>query len=311
MTPTKTEETPISATETRVSSPGALIRQARERLRMTPEDLAAATKLARHQIESLERDDFNAFAEPVYVRGYYRKCAKILALSEHELLDAYQARVSPKRSDPPSKLRLASGTELGSTSRLPLPMAVAAAVMAVILSVFAWNFIKSPDELAPLPLPVETPVVQPQASPEDAAAEEPSAASALTPTLPTITPDSASTLPVSEAPALQPAPAAAETAGAATAAQASNGAAKPAAAPLNLSFAITSWARVDDANGKTLLNALMRAGENKTLNGKPPYMVFLGNAPGVKVEYNGKNVDFSKTVADNLTARFKVPAGNP
>ena len=76
-----------------------------------------------------------------------------------------------------------------------------------------------------------------------------------------------------------------------------------------LSFTITSWARVDDASGKTLLNALMRAGDKKTLNGKLPYAVFLGNAPGVKVEYNGKNVDFSKTVADNLTARFKVPAG--
>jgi cytoskeleton protein RodZ len=139
------------------SSPGAIIREARTRARMSVEELAAATKLARPTLEALERDDFNALQEAVYVRGYYRKCAKILGLNEAELVAVYQNRVVPKRPDPPAKLRLASGTEIGEVNRLPVPMAVVSAAAAVVIGILLWNLFKTPGDSTPvIPLPEQS-----------------------------------------------------------------------------------------------------------------------------------------------------------
>ena len=101
-------------------SPGALIRQGRERMNLSLDDLAGVTKLSYNKLEALERDDYSALLEPVYVRGYYRKCAKVLNLSEKALLDAYKNRVAPKQ--PEAQLRRRLGLESGYERRwYPLP----------------------------------------------------------------------------------------------------------------------------------------------------------------------------------------------
>jgi cytoskeleton protein RodZ len=51
----------------------------------------------------------------------------------------------------------------------------------------------------------------------------------------------------------------------------------------------------------------MRAGETQSLSGAAPLSVFLGNAPGVKVEFEGKTFDTKKSTRDNNTARFTLP----
>ena len=69
-----------------------MIREARERTHLSLDDMAAHTKLARATLEALERDDYGALLEPVYVRGYYRKCAKVLEMDEAQLIAAYNAQ---------------------------------------------------------------------------------------------------------------------------------------------------------------------------------------------------------------------------
>jgi cytoskeleton protein RodZ len=71
---TSYEETPLSGSK----GPGRLVREARERARLSTEDLAAQIKLARNTLDAIERDDFAQLNEPVYVRGYYRKLSKVL-----------------------------------------------------------------------------------------------------------------------------------------------------------------------------------------------------------------------------------------
>ncbi|HKY90026.1 MAG TPA: helix-turn-helix domain-containing protein, partial [Nevskiaceae bacterium] len=100
-------------------SPGEAIRVARERARLSLDELAARTRLSRPVLEALEKDAFEQLLEPVYVRGYYRKCAKVLDLAEQPLIDAYQAMYTPPPTVAPQRLRLASGGELGESSRLP------------------------------------------------------------------------------------------------------------------------------------------------------------------------------------------------
>lgn len=322
-------------------SPGALIRRARERARMAPEELAAQTKLGRSALDALERDDFNTLMEPVYVRGYYRKCAKVLDVSERELLDAYEARVAPRSPSLPSKLRLASGTELGTGSRLPIPLAAVGAVAAVIICALIWFARGEPNNSVPPAVSAKAdamtpeatqhvPVVVPVTEPVQTTAPvglEPVPAKPLAVPAPVVAPAApapaainlsapppslmapATPVPVSAAPAVANAPAqpAKPVALAAPAPVVAAAPTKPVSgSTVALSFSITSWARVDDANGKTLLNGLMRAGDKQTLSGSAPFTVFLGNAPGVRADLNGKSVDLTKYTAANNTARFSL-----
>src|SRR3546814_14083788 len=111
---------------------------ARQAQHLSVDDLAGQTKLARTTVEALERDDFGALLEPVYVRGYYRKCAKVLGVDEKALIEAYSSRVAQRVPQAPTKLRLASGSELGASSRLPMAMAMLFVIIANVVCAFLW-----------------------------------------------------------------------------------------------------------------------------------------------------------------------------
>jgi cytoskeleton protein RodZ len=304
-------------------SPGVMIRRARERARLSTEELAAQIKLSRSTLEALERDDFKVLVEPVYVRGYYRKCAKLLSISEKELVDAYQARVAPRAPEAPSKLRLASGTELGSGNRLPVWLATLAAIAAVIICAFIW-FARGESSRVPPAVAAKVEAMTPEEDKTDADADADAAPAATTAEPATAAPASAAATTAAIPPQLAAAPAASQAPAAVPPAVASAAttpapvkvapAPAPAAAAsgsIALRFTVTSWARVDDAAGKTLLNGLVRAGEKQTLSGAAPFAVFLGNATGVNVDINGKPVDLPKYTAQNNTARFTLGAGTP
>jgi cytoskeleton protein RodZ len=330
MTPELTEEqqgvenAPTTSPESTRSSPGTLIRRARERVRMTPEELAGQTKLTRGTLEALERDDFKVLMEPVYVRGYYRKCAKVLGIAEKDLVDSYEAMVAPRAPEAPAKLRLASGSELGSGSRLPLALAAGAALIAVIVLSLIWFARGEVNQAPTLPEVAKVEVTVPVENKTEVTATDPATATdAAVVTTPAVTVPPATVPPA--LPALTAPVAAAPVVVAPVAPAITKPAAPPAApvvphaapsttpavvsvgnASLTLRFNITSWARVDDANGKTLVNGLVRAGEKQTLTAPAPFAVFLGNAPGVSVDINGKMIDLGKYTAQNNTARFSA-----
>jgi cytoskeleton protein RodZ len=76
---------------------------------------------------------------------------------------------------------------------------------------------------------------------------------------------------------------------------------------LVLGFASTSWVRVEDVSGKVLLSGVVQGGDRETVSGRPPYSLFLGNAPGVTVEYQGRPIDLRPYTKSNDTARLNVP----
>jgi cytoskeleton protein RodZ len=252
--------------------------------------------------------------EPVYVRGYYRKCAKVLGIAEKDLVDAYEAVVAPRAPEAPAKLRLASGSELGSGSRLPLALAMGAALIAVVVLSLIWFARGEVNHVPTLPEAAKVDATTPVENKTEATVADPAASGAPAATTPDVSVTPAA-VPVVPAPATTPAPAVAVAPAPAAVAPVAPRAAAPGTAPavtsvgtasLTLRFNITSWARVDDASGKTLLNGLIRAGEKQTWTGPAPFAVFLGNAPGVTVDVNGKVIDLTKYTAQNNTARFSA-----
>lgn len=278
-------------------SPGALIRQAREAAKMSLDELASHTKLARATLDAIERDNYDALLEPVYVRGYYRKCAKVLNIEEPRLLAAYEKRVHPKAPAPPARLRLATGSE-GFGGRGWRGMAILV-VIVVIAGVAAWYLrqMRPASVLPPVDLPA--PTSTPAPSSESGASGSTTGPSAID-----VAPASA------PLPATTPAADAGTPAAPTSEVSATPESSDPAAAgetKLYLNFVSISWARIEDAEGRVLLNRVVQGGERQTFDGKPPYSVFLGNAPGVEVSYQGKSIDFKHLIRDSATARFTVP----
>ncbi|MBI2383256.1 MAG: helix-turn-helix domain-containing protein [Gammaproteobacteria bacterium] len=288
-------------------SPGATIRRTRERAGLSLEDLAAQMKLAKNTLDALERDDFDQLKEPVYVRGYYRKCAKVLPVSEQELIAAYEARVKPKAPPTPNRIILAGGVSSGVRKSRLKPGIAVAVVVAVAIGFLAWN--------ADRGAPVVAPTVEPALEAEPAEDLAPETDAEPLPSMPAASAPAATAKPVAPvaAPAA-PAPAAKTPAAAAPtpAIQSPGSSAAPKAAgvpatQLVVGFEQPSWVRVEDSRNRTLVIGLVRAGERQVLDGEPPYTVFLGNAAQARVEYAGQPIDITRYIRENGTARFTVP----
>ena len=66
---------------------------------------------------------------------------------------------------------------------------------------------------------------------------------------------------------------------------------KAANARIRLQFQSESWVEIKQADGKILISQVNRGGSEQELGGTPPFDVVIGNAPNVKLLYNGRPVD--------------------
>lgn len=66
-----------------------------------------------------------------------------------------------------------------------------------------------------------------------------------------------------------------------------------------------SWADIRDARDNKLLYENVPVGRSIAIEGVAPFSIFLGNAEGVRVEFNGQNFDFSQ-YKRGAVARFTI-----
>jgi cytoskeleton protein RodZ len=72
-------------------APGALLREARERQGLSLADVARHLKLSQRQVDAIEKDNFAALPGPVFVRGFMRNYARLVALDAAVLVAAAEA----------------------------------------------------------------------------------------------------------------------------------------------------------------------------------------------------------------------------
>lgn len=301
-------------------SPGQILRQARERLDLTIEEVAARSRLPRNVLEALEKDDFLRLGEPVYVRGYYRKYATILNVSDDLLINAYQRLAEPQAASTPSKPLLLPD-DLGPSlyrrhrrTRRGGWWRWFALLGLIVLGGIVWHLF-SRMQSVPAALKIGL------AEPKTHSTHKVSAGSHKGISLPAnsisvmATPSTVSAPVASTKAHVVPARPVTSFGDSMNSARSPGGSSKSVtginiegnADSLTLYFRQTSWVRIEDSSGKILLSGLIEAGKQEVLSGKPPYSVFLGNAPGVRIKYKGHKVDLKSYTKPNSTARFAVP----
>ncbi|MDT0498710.1 DUF4115 domain-containing protein [Algiphilus sp. W345] len=283
-------------------SPGQTIRRARTDAGYAAEDFAAQLKLSRNMLEALENDDYATLREPVYVRGYYRKCAKLLNLPEDELIAAYEKRARPKAPAIPSKIPVVDGGIETRSGGGALRWLIGLIVVAGTFAAVAW-YLQQEDTGFTNTLSTDTtpPVVQPLSGPT--LGERPADDSLAGGDRSEIDAEDSGGESLDATNEAAP-PAATDTLASENAEQGTSG-----AGPLTLRFEDNSWVRIQDADGRMLLSGLVRKGATHTLDGKPPFALFLGYAPGVSVQYQGRAIDLAPVTRDNNTANLTVPGG--
>lgn len=290
--------------------PGQLLRNAREQLGWTREQVASRIHLRLTLIAAIEADTYDKHTSHTFIRGYLRAYAKLVGIPEETILAAYDklGLTPPDNIDMQSFSR--RSRQQASDSRLKVVTWLVILVL-IALSV-AWWWQSTARRSAGDEALAATEMSGTDNTPSAAV---PTAVEVAAPVLPA-TSDAVSTAPaVSDAVATVPvavaAPSAAvstdASAAVATASPAESATTEPAKAPqLKMSFTADCWLDVKDANGKTLFSGLKKANDELVLEGPEPLKFIIGAPMAVNLEYQGKSFDMSR-YNNGRTARFSLP----
>ncbi|HUW50100.1 MAG TPA: RodZ domain-containing protein [Sulfuricella sp.] len=268
---------------------GRLLAEARERSGLTVADVARQLRLSTRQIEALEANDHASLPGDTFRRGFIRNYAKLLQIDPEPLLESHQWAQPQTQAIavPIGRVEFGGRHRLmpfgGNSSRMSSPkfaIVIGVAVLALFLGAY--------ELLQGRPTNLETPAKSggettmalslPQSRPQNEVAphKAPVENQNVVPKVP------------SPAPATEVAPSSSAAPAASTAVAADAGGQR-----LQFVFDGDSWVEVKDKSGKVIFYQLNPKGSQQSVRGTPPFSLVVGNAPSVRLSYNGKSVDLA------------------
>ncbi|QJT18718.1 cytoskeleton protein RodZ [Aeromonas sp. 1805] len=293
--------------------PGQLLRNAREQLGWTREQVASRIHLRLTLIAAIESDTYDKHTSHTFIRGYLRTYAKLVGIPEETILAAYDklGLTPPDNIDMQSFSR--RSRQQANDSRLKVVTWLVILVLIALSVAWWWQSTarrsagdealaatemgatsNTPSATVPPAVDVADPVVAPATSAAAATSADPVVSAAAT------------TLPVDASSAVATT-AVATSAATATQPAADIAASEPAKVPqLKMSFTADCWLDVKDAKGKTLFSGLKKANDELVLEGPEPLKFIIGAPMAVNIEYQGKSIDMSR-YNNGRTARLSLP----
>ncbi|WP_349918078.1 cytoskeleton protein RodZ [Aeromonas veronii] len=315
-----TEQPHDSQDDSQAVGPGQLLRNAREQLGWTREQVASRIHLRLTLIAAIEADTYDKHTSHTFIRGYLRAYAKLVGIPEETILSAYErlGLTPPDNIDMQSFSR--RSRQQANDSRLKV---VTWLVILVLIGLsIAWWWQSTARRSAGEEALAATEISATEQAPNDsltpptvdvAAPELPAASDAVSTEATDVAVSGAVTTdPVLADAGNAPSASAAQdteaaSAAAATTAPADEAATESAGVPqLKLSFTADCWLDVKDANGKTLFSGLKKANDELVLEGPEPLKFIIGAPMAVNLEYKGKSFDMSR-YNNGRTARFSLP----
>jgi len=247
--------------------PGSVLARLREERKLSIADVAQRLKYGARQIEALEGEEFDRLPGATFVRGMVRGYAKLLETDPEPILAALEQRYVPGEISLDLRAKRVPFPQGGKRSGTRIYLFLSLFVLVVVaglayqwqLGAFSWA------RLAHRATPPAKSAMSAPAPSLDRAAEPVATAT------PKIVADEKA---VAEAPLATPQP--------------------PAAASevrVKMEFGGESWVEIKDGEGKMLMSQLNPTGSRRTVSGRSPLSLVIGNAANVKLTYNDKPVD--------------------
>ena len=294
------------AADNPVRTPGPVLAAERERQGLSRAEMASRLRISTTQVEAMENDDYGRLPRGTFLRGFVRNYAKALGLDAAELvaeLDRAQPRASaPGIVVPTQNIRFDPLGQRFAGPWVKAAMVAATVVVLAFAALYWWFFmrpgtsaatvVKKPAIEASQPVATLQPepvraIPQPEVAP-DAAPPSPPLVAEPAPEAGRVEVAQPSILP--SVPAGNPAVAKPAATLSATAASEPP---PPGSKSLRFAFSGASWVEIKDARGRTLISKVNPKGIDAEVVGKPPFTVWIGNAPEVKMSYEGKEFDLA------------------
>ncbi|MCE2571601.1 RodZ domain-containing protein [Motilimonas eburnea] len=303
------------------SGPGPMLRAEREKQGLTVTDIAARLNLRAHNINDIENETFDPKVSATFIKGYLKAYARILGISEEDILNAYYSLGIKEPSQTPMQSFSQRTQQEAHNNRLTW---VSWAIGVALVGMLVWWWLQKASlepatseqlvnesiiasiepEHATKDLPVQQAIseqaesVLPQAIPVEVNIEQPSDAAENEPAAQV----EENTTDESEAPEQ------------AIADESDVQAAEPTVSPevddsvltVDFTFSNDCWIKVTDVEGETLAIGVKEKGTSLTLSGKAPFKFTIGAPKAVAISYNGKAYDMSQYKAGKI-ARFELP----
>jgi len=284
---------------TELTGIGAQLRQAREAQGLAIDDVALQLKFAPRQIESLEQERFERLPGPTIARGMVRNYARLLKLDPEPLIE----RLAPRVESPPDANQIAERFRQevpfsDSTKRSTLLYAGFSVGVLLLVGALAYEWQQqkaAPRVEAPPPertQPAEPPAQTAAAPQPPASVPEPAPAPVPAPVVmekPVEKKPAPVAVPAKKSQPESP-PKTAQPEIVATAEDAEKPLA-PGTHRIVLRTEGEAWLEVKDGAGRMLISSLNPAGTERTIRGRAPFDIVIGNASSVKLTYDGKPVD--------------------
>ena len=288
MTEQQTGEAPRSAHEGQLAGIGAALRLAREQRNLSQIDLARNLRLEPRIVRQLEEERFDELPAPAFVRGYLRSVGKELGLDTARLLELFDAQ-STREAPPLADFESRPPMEITSDSRIVRYTTVALLAGLLVLIAMWWRshsdsfsmlkYLHESNPSAIVPIPPTEPLsyqFEQVMHSEDPFFRAPD--------------------PDEPAPASDVTGATTDAGGTAnTDANVANG-----VADIVLNSSADAWVEVLDRNGARLFYNLVRPGNEVRITGKRPYALVIGNAPAVRLTFDGKRIDLAPLARDGV-----------
>lgn len=265
---------------------GENLRRERELRGISLQEISSTTKISVRSLELLEAEEFSKLPGGIFIRSFIRSYANYLGLDEEQVMAEFHLVAPPQGNEDFSRLGV-TGTS-SKKSRAPvLPWVIAALLLFGGYIIFRYAH-----RAADAPLSFGNP---PPVSKAVSASARAAVASPATQKPPVLAAPQEQTNPQPNATAAGAPPAAGPNANAAQkAAGTQTAAASAAAAPgipgagLTLQVAATeqTWVSVK-ADGKTVLEQVMKPNDVRTFTAKNSFDVITGNAEGALLTLNG------------------------
>lgn len=328
-----------------VIGPGAMLKQAREKLNLSSADIAQKLHLKVVNIETIESDNYDENISVTFTKGYLKLYAKQVGVDESDVLAAFEKQNTKTKE--PAKLQSFSRRVARQANDDRLMLVTYLVVAVVIALVVIWWFQQSDNESVSSLLPSSTPevvtdvveadddIAQPlpqnvtaqpavnvaerpqqntaQENPEVSTAqatESQQAAAIENQPLETVESGNINTAPQAEVAETPEQTADSDVGGAdlspqATETQQLN---TDLADPVELVFEFSGdcWMNLVDATGEAIAYGVKASGRIMPVTGVPPFEVTLGAPESVQISMAGESVDMTRFPAGR-TARFSLP----